>query len=199
MEKLIAKRPIQYMGRIYEIGEPVPAYDGRMVNAWMEAGSVERIDPDAVEAGKSQEPTAEAVLATAASMAADTLRGMGVNLEDETAFLNVGNVAELVSNITTAIQNAQKQPREERTEPKEQEHADAEKAAQGAARDATEAKMVSDHLDTAQLERMTKAELTDLAVKLGVDTSTAKNNAERAALIAAVEVRAPADENGGAQ
>ncbi|MEG1594602.1 MAG: hypothetical protein RR350_09325, partial [Oscillibacter sp.] len=69
-----------------------------MVNAWMEAGSVERIDPDAVEAGKSQEPTAEAVLATAASMAADTLRGMGVNLEDETAFLNVGNVAELVSN-----------------------------------------------------------------------------------------------------
>lgn len=55
------------------------------------------------------------------------------------------------------------------------------------------------HLDAAQLERMTKADLLDLAEKLGVDVSAAKNQKERAAILAAVEVQAPANdpENGG--
>uniref|UniRef100_A0AAU8B5Q8 Mu-like prophage FluMu N-terminal domain-containing protein n=1 Tax=Dulem virus 34 TaxID=3145752 RepID=A0AAU8B5Q8_9CAUD len=60
-------------------------------------------------------------------------------------------------------------------------------------------KLVDGHLDPEQLATMKKADLADLADKLGVDISAAKNNAERAALIAAVTVQAPADENGGAQ
>jgi hypothetical protein len=62
--------------------------------------------------------------------------------------------------------------------------------------------MVTGHLDPEQLERMSKADLLDLAEKLGVDVSEAKNNTERARLIAAVEVQAPANDpenDGGAQ
>jgi hypothetical protein len=62
--------------------------------------------------------------------------------------------------------------------------------------------MVTGHLDPEQLERMSKADLLDLAEKLGVDISAAKNQAERAQLIAAVEVQAPANDpenDGGAQ
>lgn len=60
-------------------------------------------------------------------------------------------------------------------------------------------KLVDGHLDLEQLATMKKADLVDLADKMGVDISAAKNNAERAALIAAVTVQAPVDEDGGAQ
>lgn len=59
--------------------------------------------------------------------------------------------------------------------------------------------MTTGHLDPKQLERMTKAALEKLAQDMGVDISGAKNNAERAALIAAVPVQAPVNEDGGAQ
>ena len=53
--------------------------------------------------------------------------------------------------------------------------------------------------DAADLEKWRKGDLEDLAAKMGVDISKAKNNAERAAILAAVEVQAPASgpENGG--
>lgn len=60
-------------------------------------------------------------------------------------------------------------------------------------------KMVTGHLDPKQLEKMKKDDLVKLAEDMGVDVSGAKNNAERAALIAAVPVQAPASDNGGAQ
>ena len=59
--------------------------------------------------------------------------------------------------------------------------------------------MVEGHLDPEQLAKWSKADLEKLAGDMGVDISGAKNNAERAALIAAVPVQAPANENGGAQ
>lgn len=31
MKRLLANRPIQYMGRTYDRGETIPAHDGRMV------------------------------------------------------------------------------------------------------------------------------------------------------------------------
>ena len=39
MKKLIAQRPIQYMGRTYESGEAIPAHDPNMVAAWLRANS----------------------------------------------------------------------------------------------------------------------------------------------------------------
>ena len=59
--------------------------------------------------------------------------------------------------------------------------------------------MLTGHLDAADLEKWKKADLEKLAADMGVDISKAKNNAERAAILAAVEVQAPANdpENGG--
>ena len=62
-----------------------------------------------------------------------------------------------------------------------------------------EGKMVEGHLDAEQLATMKKAELEKLADQLGVDISSAKNNKERAELIAAAPVQAPANETGGAR
>lgn len=114
MGKLVALRPVLYQGRMYEEGETLPAYDTRMVEAWLEAGSAEMDPPENTNATTGEQP------------------------------------------------------------------------------------MVEGYLDPNQLERMTKAELTDIAEKLGVDISEAKNNAERATLISAVTVQTTANENGGA-
>lgn len=59
--------------------------------------------------------------------------------------------------------------------------------------------MLTGHLDAADLEKWKKADLEKLAADMGVDISKAKNNTERAAILAAVEVKTPANdpENGG--
>lgn len=117
MKKLIAKRPVLYMGRMYQAGDRLPAQEETMVAAWLDAGSAAWIGPEAEkDAGNGQEP-----------------------------------------------------------------------------------EMVTGHLNAEDLAGMKKADLEDLAAKLGVDISRANNNDERAALIAAVEVQAPEQENGGAQ
>lgn len=59
--------------------------------------------------------------------------------------------------------------------------------------------MTTGHLGPKQLERMTKPALEKLATDMGVDISGAKNNTERAAMIAAVTVQAPVHDDGGAQ
>lgn len=105
MKKLIAKRSVLYLGRMYDAGDTLPANDQKMVTAWLNAKSAE---------WDGQE------------------------------------------------------------------------------------EMVEGHLDAEQLATMKKADLEKLADQLGVDISGAKNNKERAELIAAVPVQAPAHETGGA-
>ena len=39
MKKLIAQRPVLYLGRSYERGAALPAQDRLMVEAWLRAGS----------------------------------------------------------------------------------------------------------------------------------------------------------------
>lgn len=56
---------------------------------------------------------------------------------------------------------------------------------------AEEEKMLTGHLDPAQLAEMTKAELTDLAGEMGLDVSAAKTKADLVARIGAAEVQAP--------
>ena len=39
MKKLIAKRSVLYLGRMYDAGDPLPANDQKMVTAWLNAKS----------------------------------------------------------------------------------------------------------------------------------------------------------------
>ncbi len=143
MKKLIAKRPVLYLGRMYDAGNTLPANDQKMVTAWLNAKSAEWGGQEAQESRQEAQESAEQ---------ADGSQGSQEQ--------NEGQEAE---------ENGQ------------------------------EAEMVEGHLDAEQLATMKKAELEQLAADLGVDISNAKNNRERAELIAAVPVQAPAKEAGSAQ
>ena len=143
MKKLIAKRPVLYLGRMYDAGDTLPANDQKMVTAWLNAKSAEWGGQEVQESRQEAQESAEQ---------ADGSQGSQEQ--------NEGQEAE---------ENGQ------------------------------EAEMVEGHLDAEQLATMKKAELEQLAAGLGVDISNAKNNRERAELIAAVPVQAPAKEAGSAQ
>ena len=59
--------------------------------------------------------------------------------------------------------------------------------------DESDASTVNSHLDAADLKTWKKADLDKLAEELGVDISECRNNEERAAALAAVEVEYPQD------
>ena len=143
MKKLIAKRSVLYLGRMYDAGDTLPANDQKMVTAWLNAKSAEWDGQEAEECRQEAQEGAKQ---------ADGSQGSQEQ--------NEGQEAE---------ENGQ------------------------------EAEMVEGHLDAEQLATMKKAELEQLAADLGVDISGAKNNRERAELIAAVPVQAPAKEAGSAQ
>lgn len=195
MKRLIAKRPIQYMGRTYDIGEALPAYDSTMVAAWLAAGSAEWAE--AVEPSAALSPDTQA---------ADVLRAMGVVIMDDAGEF-VG-ADKLVEQIRATVANGQNAEQTGAGGQEGQDYTEDEKGAQEAQGGGTEGEngkragepeLLTGHLDAAQLERMTKPDLIKLAEDMGVDISTAKNNAERAALLAAVPVQALKDDNGGAQ
>lgn len=203
MKKLIAQRPIQYMGRTYERGEAIPANDPDMVAAWLRANS-------AAWTGTDLEDTARDAIQEAArrskvnDLAAEAIRAMGVTIEDDAGeFVGASSMEEQIRAMFAPgslqdggetkegqepagsgnnVQNGQETPGE---------------AENGG--DSGAPAMLTGHLDAAQLERMKKEDLLDLAAKLGVDVSAAKNQRERAQLIAAAEVQAHANdpENGG--
>ena len=142
MKKLIAKRPVLYLGRMYDAGDTIPANDQKMVTAWLNAKSAAW---DGQEAKESRQEAQES-----AKQADGSQDSRGQNGGQE-----------------------------------------AQENGQGA-------EMVEGHLDPDQLATMKKAGLEKLAARLGVDISGAKNNKERAELIAATTVQAPANETGGA-
>lgn len=139
MKKLIAKRPVLYLGRMYDAGDTLPANDQKMVTAWLNAKSAAWDGQEAEERHQD------------AGQADGSQDSRGQNGGQE------------------AQENGQ------------------------------EAKMLEGHLDAEQLATMKKADLEKLADQLGVDISSAKNNKERAELIAAAPVQAPANETGGAR
>ena len=144
MKKLIAKRSVLYLGRMYDAGDPLPANDQKMVTAWLNAKSAAW---DGQEAEERRQEAQEAA-------------GQADGSPQDSRGQNGGQEAQ---------ENGQ------------------------------EGKMVEGHLDAEQLATMKKAELEKLADQLGVDISSAKNNKERAELIAAAPVQAPANETGGAR
>ena len=50
MKRLTAQRPILYGGRMYQAGDTLPAYDKRMVQAWLSTGSAKMTGDAAAEA-----------------------------------------------------------------------------------------------------------------------------------------------------
>ena len=203
MKKLIAQRPIQYMGRTYERGEAIPAQDPKMVAAWLKANS-------AAWTGTDVEDAARAAIREAArrsrvnDQAAEAIRAMGVTIEDTAGeFVGASSMEEQIRALFApgGLQNGGGTG-------EGQDHGDGGNAAQGGQNAPGEGEngqgggapaMLTSHLDAAKLERMKKEDLLDLAAKLGVDVSAAKNQQERAQLIAAAEVQAHATdpENGG--
>lgn len=141
MKKLIAKRSVLYLGRMYDAGDTLPANDQKMVTAWLNAKSAEWDGQEAEEGHQEAQEGAKQ---------ADGSQG-------------------------SQEQNEGQEDKENGQE-----------------------EMVEGHLDAEQLATMKKADLEKLADQLGVDISGAKNNKERAELIAAVPVQAPAHETGGA-
>ena len=144
MKKLIAKRSVLYLGRMYDAGDTLPANDQKMVTAWLNAKSA------AWDGQEAEERRREAQ------------EGAG---------------------------QADGSPQDSR----------GQSGGQEAQENGQEAEMLEGHLDAEQLATMKKADLEKLADQLGVDISGAKNNKERAELIAAVPVQAPANETGGAR
>ena len=205
MKKLIAQRPIQYMGRTYERGEAIPAQDTKMVAAWLKANS-------AAWTGTDVEDAARAAIREAArrsrvnDQAAEAIRAMGVTIEDTAGeFVGASSMEEQIRALFApgGLQNGGGTG-------EGQDHGDGGNAAQGGQNAPGEGEngqgggapaMLTGHLDAAKLERMKKEDLLDLAAKLGVDVSAAKNQQERAQLIAAAEVQAPTtdpENDGGA-
>lgn len=148
MKKLIAKRSVLYLGRMYDAGDTLPANDQKMVTAWLNAKSAEWDGQEAEEGRQEAEEGRQ---------------------EDEEG-----------AKRADGSQGSQEQNEGQEAEENGQEE------------------MVEGHMDAEQLATMKKADLEKLADQLGVDISGAKNNKERAELIAAVPVQAPAHETGGA-
>lgn len=86
MKKLIATRPIQYMSRIYNRGARLPTQDGKMVNAWLRAGTAKW---EEAQAETEAEPATRVAL-TAVHLDGDILGKLkGDDLEKLAADLGV--------------------------------------------------------------------------------------------------------------
>lgn len=202
MKRLIAQRPIQYMGRIYERGEAIPANNPKMVAAWLSANS-------AAWAGTDLEDAARAAVQEAArrskvnDLAAEAIRAMGVVIEDDAGeFVGVSSMEEQIRALFAPgrlqdggetkegqepagsgnhIQDGQETPGED------------ENGQDGGMPPIAGIWLSTGRFDAADLGKWKKADLEKLAADMGVDISKAKSNAERAAILAAVEIQASAD------
>lgn len=72
MKRLTAQRPILYGGRMYQAGDTLPAYDKRMVQAWLSAGSAKMTDDAAEEAAGVGQDGTESATTQDTQEAADT-------------------------------------------------------------------------------------------------------------------------------
>lgn len=197
MKKLVATAPIQYMGRIYNSGEALPADDQKMTNAWLSSGTAKWQDGEKMESvgAHKETPTERADTAAGAAM-----RAAGFVLEDEAGnfvgadalMAQIDVYARKIASMGSCGQDEQTPAGIKKDGQTGQREADSEE------NNGTQ-ELIPGHLDETQLSHMTKAQLAAMAEELGVDISGAKNNAERAKILASVEVFAPASEKTGTQ
>ena len=193
------------MGRTYESGAAIPAQDPKMVAAWLRAGSAVWVD-NTTETVVVKAVQEAARCSRVNDMAAEAIRAMGVTIEDDAGeFVGVSSMEEQIRAIFAgdreSVENGDDgEEGQESTEggnPGQNGQKTPEEAE--SSEDGETSAMLTGHMDAADLEKWKKADLEKLAADMGVDISKAKNNAERAAILAAVEVQAPANdpENGG--
>lgn len=161
-KRLIAARPIQYMGRTYNRGDALPAHDTRMTDAWLKHGSAKWEEDATKEAPIIQQQTEQSAIDPITAQALQVLDGMGVKITNDAG--EFCGEEELINRITSAIVG----------EPPEDQVA-----------------FVAAHLDAAMLAKLKTEDLEKLAADMGVDLAEAKTNTERAERIAAVEVLIP--------
>lgn len=164
MKKLIAKRLILYQGRNYNIGEAIPANDPVMTEAWLKAGSAawEGAEDPSLE----QKTLEDAAPQEAEQKAVEVLRSLGVELTDEEGHF-VGEEA-----LTDQLRALAKDLLPE-NEPVAQP---------GPVLDVDPA----GHFTRESLQKLTKAELADLAEDMKVDLSKCRTKPEMVDALAAV-------------
>ena len=193
MVKLTARRPILYQGRMYEPGDPLPAHDGRMVSAWLDAKSAEWTGE------KPATDTAEnAAHAGTAESAGNGLEAAQESQDGKDA----AQGAQESQDGKDAAQGAQEDQDGKDAAQGTQEGQDGKDAAQGTQEgqddDQDTVNMVEGHLDANDLEAMKKDDLERLADDMGVKLPRGATKALIVKLLAEEPVQAPAS-GGGAQ
>ena len=177
MKRLTAQRPILYGGRMYQAGDTLPAYDKRMVQAWLSAGSAKMTDDAAEEAAGVGQDGTESATTQDTQGAADT--------------------TEDTQGAADTTEDAQEAPD---TTEGTQENPDGDHSG-------GDTDIVEGHLDPKQLEEMNKDDLKKLAKDMGVDLPRGAAKALIVERLAAAIVQTPAaaivppaaDNGGGAQ
>lgn len=167
MKKLIAKRLILYQGRNYNIGEAIPANDSVMAEAWLKAGSAAwEGTEEPLPEEKVREDDAGVRRQEAEQKAAEVLRDLGVELTDDEGHF-VGEEA-----LTDQLRALAKDllPENETV------------AQPGPVLDVDPA----GHFTRESLQKLTKAELADLAEDMKVDLSKCRTKPEMVDALAAV-------------
>ena len=180
MKRLTAQRPILYGGRMYQAGDTLPAYDKRMVQAWLSAESAKMTDDAAEEATM---PLQDADGGQDGTENADTTQGTQ----------EVTDATEGTQEVTDATEGTQESQ-------ESQENHDGNHSGEST-------DMVEGHLDPAQLGEMNKDDLKKLAKDMGVDLPRGAAKALIVERLAAAIAQTPAaaivppaaDNGGGAQ
>ena len=171
MKRLIAKRPILYLGRMYQEGEALPGGDAKMVDAWVRNKSAEWSGENAKTAQDGTQGTQDGQ---------DGAKGTQGTQDGQDG-----------AKGTQGTQDGQDGT---------QGTQDGTQGAQDGTQGAQDGGMIAGHLDPKDLESLKKADLERMATDMGLEISEAKTKADLIAVITAAEVYAPAEnENGGAQ
>lgn len=177
MKKLIAKRLILYQGRNYNIGESIPANDPVMMEAWLKAGSAawegaEEPPPE----DKVREDDADVLRQEAERKAAEVLRGLGVELTDaEGHFVGEETLTDQLRNLAKDLLS------EDETVIQPGPVLDVDAAG---------------HFTKESLQKLTKAELADLAQDMKVDLNKCRTKPEMVDALAAVNAEEALDGDG---
>ena len=173
MKRLIAKRPILYLGRMYQEGEALPGGDAKMVDAWVRNKSAEWSGENAKTAQDTQ-GTQDGQDGAQGTQGTQDGQDGTQGTQDGTQGTQDGQDG------TQGTQDGQ----------------DGTQGTQGT----QDGGMIAGHLDPKDLESLKKADLERMATDMGLEISEAKTKADLIAVITAAEVYAPAeDENGGAK
>ena len=188
MKRLIAKRPILYLGRMYQEGEALPGGDAKMVDAWVRNKSAEW-------SGENAKTTQGAQGGQDGTQ--DTQGG-----QDGTQDTKGGqDGTQDGQDGTQGTQDGQDGTQGTQDGQDGTQGTQDGQDGQDGTQDGTQGGgMIAGHLDPKDLEDLKKADLERMATDMGLEISKAKTKADLIAVITAAEVYAPAkNENGGAQ